>query len=233
MVFSPSYCYEGGYLREDTLVGGCGYWYTMSGPITFTGAHIESLSVEVTNRWNLIGSISEPVPVATITSDPPGVVTTDFFQYDSTGYSITDTLYPGHAYWVKVSEDGQLFLSPTGGPNLLSRIVIRHTDEKPPPPPDGAGKITLATPTEYSLGQNYPNPFNPVTTIAYDLPVDEKVNISVFNILGQEVAVLVNEVQEAGYKTISFDASALPSGVYTYKIIAGAFTGVKKMLLVR
>jgi hypothetical protein len=88
-------------------------------------------------------------------------------------------------------------------------------------------------PTEYALDQNYPNPFNPLTSVRYALPSTERVYLSVFNILGQEVAVIVNQVQEQGYKTVSVDASNLPSGVYTYRITAGTFTGVRKMMLVK
>jgi hypothetical protein len=88
-------------------------------------------------------------------------------------------------------------------------------------------------PNEFGLEQNYPNPFNPSTRIDYALPAREHVRLSVYNVLGQEVALLVNDVEEPGYKTVSFDASVLPSGVYTYTITAGMFTDVKKMLLVK
>jgi hypothetical protein len=94
-------------------------------------------------------------------------------------------------------------------------------------------ELTEVVPTEYSLDNNYPNPFNPTTTIGYALPNPTHVTLLVFNMLGQEVATLVDEVEEAGYKTVSFDASNLPSGVYTYRITAGTFSDVKKMLLIK
>ncbi|MDI6767702.1 MAG: T9SS type A sorting domain-containing protein [Bacteroidota bacterium] len=88
-----------------------------------------------------------------------------------------------------------------------------------------------AIPSNYSLSQNYPNPFNPVTTIQYTLTEDEKVTLIVYNVLGQVVRTLVDEVQDAGYKFVEFDATGLPSGVYFYQLKAGRYYEVKKMLV--
>jgi len=81
--------------------------------------------------------------------------------------------------------------------------------------------------------QNYPNPFNPATVISYKVPLSSYVTLKIYNMLGQEVATLVNEVQDAGVKVARFDASNFPSGVYFYKLSAGSFTYVKKMLLMK
>ena len=99
----------------------------------------------------------------------------------------------------------------------------------------------LPIPGEYSLEQNYPNPFNPSTTIEYSLPQNGFVTLKVFNVLGKEVATLVNSPNEAGRHTIKFDASALNSGVYFYKLEAGnpstgsgqGFSETKKMILLK
>jgi hypothetical protein len=88
-------------------------------------------------------------------------------------------------------------------------------------------------PAKFDLSANYPNPFNPVTLITYALPEDVHVLIKVFDVLGREVATLVNGFEKAGYKEVSFDASNLPSGTYFYKIIAGKFSEVKKMMLLK
>jgi T5SS/PEP-CTERM-associated repeat protein len=88
-------------------------------------------------------------------------------------------------------------------------------------------------PTEYSLHQNYPNPFNPSTTIRYDIPVESHVLLEVYNLLGQRVAVLVDELREAGYHTVQFDAGNLSSGMYLYRIRAGEYMEVRKFMLLR
>jgi len=83
------------------------------------------------------------------------------------------------------------------------------------------------------LEQNYPNPFNPTTTIQYGLPDRFSVRLVVFNTLGQQVAFLVNESQEAGYHEVKCDASSLASGVYFYRLQAGSFVQTRKWLLMR
>ena len=88
-------------------------------------------------------------------------------------------------------------------------------------------------PLRYSLEQNYPNPFNPATVIKYQLPKSSNVKISVYDLLGKEVATLVNGNVEAGYHQVEFNGSDLASGLYLYKIEADGFTDVKKMMLVK
>jgi hypothetical protein len=94
--------------------------------------------------------------------------------------------------------------------------------------------ISAATlPTAFTLQQNYPNPFNPSTTIKFELPKISVVRLSVFDMLGREVSVLVNERKEAGYHEVKFDGSGLSSGVYFYRIQAGSYVETRKLLLLR
>jgi hypothetical protein len=89
-------------------------------------------------------------------------------------------------------------------------------------------------PLIYALGQNYPNPFNPTTVIDYSIPKQSVVNLKVYDVLGKEVAVLVNnELKTAGVYDVTFNASELPSGVYYYRLTAGDYTDVRKMILVK
>ncbi len=89
-------------------------------------------------------------------------------------------------------------------------------------------------PKEFSLEQNYPNPFNPVTEIRYAIPGAERVSLKVFNVLGKEVAVLVNsEYRSAGFYKVAFNASSLPSGTYIYRLEAGANVTSKKLILIK
>jgi len=88
-------------------------------------------------------------------------------------------------------------------------------------------------PTAFALIQNYPNPFNPTTTIRFDLPAKDHVNLTVYDVLGREVINLVNGTLEAGSYSVPANLSAMASGVYLYRIKAGDFQDVKKMLLVK
>lgn len=85
----------------------------------------------------------------------------------------------------------------------------------------------------YSLEQNYPNPFNPETRIRFSIPETEHVTLKVYDILGSEVAELVNEVKEAGNYSVSFNSENLSSGIYIYKLSAGTFSSIKKMILTK
>ena len=93
--------------------------------------------------------------------------------------------------------------------------------------------------TEYKLEQNYPNPFNPTTTIKYSIPPStehysvQHTTLKIYDILGREVAILVNELQQSGNYQVIFDASNLASGIYFYKLIHGIFVGSKKMILLQ
>lgn len=87
--------------------------------------------------------------------------------------------------------------------------------------------------TTLGLKQNYPNPFNPTTAISYDIPQSGQIRLAVYDVLGREVAVLVNGVQQAGSYSLTFDASALSSGVYVYRITSGSKSYAKTMLLVK
>lgn len=89
------------------------------------------------------------------------------------------------------------------------------------------------TPSSFVLEQNFPNPFNPLTEIRYQLPVASDVSLRVFDLLGSEVAELVNEWKAPGSYKVRFDGKRLASGVYFYRIHAGEFVRTNRMLLLR
>jgi hypothetical protein len=95
------------------------------------------------------------------------------------------------------------------------------------------GPSSNKVPAQFSLSQNYPNPFNPATTVRYSLPHRSQVLLTVYNTLGQEVATLVQEQQEAGSYEVKFDGSALASGVYFYRLQTGSFVDTKRLLLLK
>jgi hypothetical protein len=88
-------------------------------------------------------------------------------------------------------------------------------------------------PQDFSLAQNYPNPFNPVTTIEFALPTYSQVRLSVFNVLGQEVAVLIDGFRSAGVHRVEFDAASNPSGIYFYRLEHAGGVETKKMTLLK
>jgi len=97
----------------------------------------------------------------------------------------------------------------------------------------GITQIGTNVPAAFALHQNYPNPFNPLTKIRFDLAKNSNVKITVYNNLGQEVKVLVNEYRTAGYYETDFNASYLPSGVYFYRLETQYYTETKKMVVIK
>jgi photosystem II stability/assembly factor-like uncharacterized protein len=93
--------------------------------------------------------------------------------------------------------------------------------------------VDVEVPIEYALEQNYPNPFNPSTTIKYSIPEDGFVKLAVYNMLGEKIISLVNNVQKAGRYEINFNASNLASGIYLYRLEAQNYVSIKKMILIK
>jgi len=96
----------------------------------------------------------------------------------------------------------------------------------------------LSIPDVYALQQNYPNPFNPITTLRYDLPEQANVNIIIYDMLGRQVKSLINQTQDAGFKSVIWNATndygkPVSAGVYLYKIQAGEFVQTRKMVLLK
>jgi hypothetical protein len=113
-------------------------------------------------------------------------------------------------------------------------VESAHTDELIRYVTTGVSEAAVnQTPQDFSLLQNYPNPFNPSTSIDYQLPVSGLVTLKVFDLLGREAAMLVNDVKKAGSYHLSWDAINLPSGMYVYRITAGNYVSVRKMLLMK
>lgn len=100
-----------------------------------------------------------------------------------------------------------------------------------------SNEVNIGVPAKFELSQNYPNPFNPSTTINFDIPIDGNVSLKIFDLSGKEVATLINTAMNAGYYTVGYNASALSSGTYFYRISAEGngqnFVSTKKMTLVK
>ncbi|HEU0085896.1 MAG TPA: T9SS type A sorting domain-containing protein [Candidatus Paceibacterota bacterium] len=142
--------------------------------------------------------------------------------------------------WTKIVDNQLFFVNQLG---IENRPILISPS---PVPINGTAnegrKIIISTPTgveegieinTYSLSQNYPNPFNPSTTISFTLAQAASVELKVYDVLGNEVATLVNEEKPAGKHEVKFDATSLSSGLYIYKIVAGNFIETKKMVLMK
>ncbi len=133
-------------------------------------------------------------------------------------YSFTDaTATPGVWYYrlKQIDRDGTIHYSESIRPGGVTGV-----DGRP-------------LPTSFALDQNYPNPFNPATTIEFAVPKETHVTLEVYNLLGQRIAILVDDVRPAGYYAQRFDASALGTGLYFYRLSTGEVSFLKKMLLVK
>jgi protocatechuate 3,4-dioxygenase beta subunit len=344
---SQAFSFAGAYHGTTVLETGLGYWvkFPANQVLSVPGGELLDRTVPLVKGWNLVGSLSYPVAVASLQTTPAGILSSELFSYGA-GYSVASAVEPGRGYWVKASEAGTLTMQVTAGavtaaaaprsrPDesiasvtfsdaagnaqtlALGTAAASAASEMPPAPPVGAfdarftsgrmieaalqgstvrqypiaiqsaqGRLTvswstrasgmrfrltdergatLATsdqssvmlpagasrltlvaeatgvPARFALDQNYPNPFNPTTSVRFEVPVASRVTLRVFNLLGQEVAVLLDgsELGE-GAHSVQFDASRLASGVYLYRMEASprgngaqAFSEVRKMVLVK
>lgn len=120
-----------------------------------------------------------------------------------------------------------------GNQSVYSNGVSAIVNENSPVNKKNVDNLESGEITEFFLHNNYPNPFNPTTQINYQIPENEFVTIKIYNSLGEEVRTLVNDYQSSGYYNIKFDGSELSSGIYFYKLQAGEYVSVKKMLLTK
>jgi hypothetical protein len=333
---TSAFRYSGIYKRIDSLTIGNGYWlkFAYAQNVFIMGDPITDDTVSVTKGWNIVGGLSAPYAVSSITQNPPGIVVSNFYYY-SGAYHVADSIMPHSGNWVKVNADGTLIFnsasmeahaSPTqrkadanagnaitfeDAKGLIQALYLGDAadmarSELPPLPPEGGfdvrfagqssvaslepggsaainitggtyplrikndatasgaiividGKIVTpsgqaisiaqppasvriqadhstvkpAVPLETALDQNYPNPFNPETNFAFRIADGGLVRLVVFDVLGREIATLVNEPLEPGSYSVRWDAGNSPSGVYYFRLTAGTFSEVKKMIVIR
>jgi hypothetical protein len=158
-------------------------------------------------------------------------VVTRFTNLGVQSWAFVDSSVTGSDYLdAHLDHSGKMYLSLDGQSVGTDRdfVVVKYSQG-----PDGVRKAPGVLPTTFRLHNAYPNPFNPRTRIEYALPSRQPVVLKVFNLLGEEVSTLVNEVQEPGDRYADFNAAGLASGVYFYRLQAGPFTGVRKVLLMK
>ena len=147
-------------------------------------------------------------------------------RYNSDGSNpwVADiNLYGGIGKGLALGDDMSLYAV-----GMFYYSVIKYSQSTP----TGVEQIS-EIPETFVLEQNYPNPFNPTTTISFSIPTSAFTSLKVYDILGNEVATLLNEEKPAGNYEVRFNASSLTSGTYFYRLSAGSFTEVKKMILIK
>jgi hypothetical protein len=212
---------------------GIGYWvkFASSRIINLSGTVLAHDTIELNVGWNMIGSISSPVPKTAIASIPGGLALSRFFGYNGAYYA-TDTIKPGQGYWVKSAQSGKIILSSPGSSVPSNAIRTESLAELPPAAPrESMGDH--AVPSAFGLDQNYPNPFNPLTIVRYELPERTHVSLKVFDLLGREVATLVDEVLDAGEHLVAWQVGSLASGMYVCQVKAGVRIATRKMILMK
>ena len=239
---SAAFDYTTAYQVRDSLKPGRGYWLKFGGDQTvyLTGPLVQSDTIDVLTGWNLVGSLGTSVAIASIASIPPGLTTSPFFGFNGFAYTIGDSLYPFGGYWVRTHGDGKLIVSASGTTVPANRIQIVPTAEAPPAPPPDNLHGDSRSPSSFLLEPIYPNPFNPAATIRYQLPVNSKVSLKVYDLRGQVMEVLRDSNEEAGYKSVVWNAVNVSSGVYLCRLEAASLdvpgttvVQVRKMVLVR
>ncbi len=227
--------YDGAYVAVNRLRHGKGCWlkFNAGQVIPLSGYALTQDTINLEPGWNMIGSIALPIPVQSIVSIPEGMETSLFFGYTQTGYNPVDTVMPGKGYWVKVDQSCKLILSSSAAELSSAQSIKRNRSAELPPPPPSTMSEVSEVPSAFILEQNYPNPFNPSTVIRYQLSDNSLVTLKVYDMLGKEVTTLVNGIQEAGYKSVTFDASGLPSGVYYYRLTTGEQSEIRKMTVMK
>jgi photosystem II stability/assembly factor-like uncharacterized protein len=202
---------EGGQIKKTTNGGST--WYDQTSGSDFSLNQI--LFIDINNGWAVGANMNWPFTGGTIlrTTNSGASWTqqlTGITCYSLNGISFID-LNNG---WV-AGDNGIILHTTNGG---VSFVEEEEIDEMP---------------TEFLLSQNYPNPFNPSTKIKYSVPQTSQVVIKVFDILGNEIEILVNEEKPAGTFEITWSSANLPSGVYFYQLKAGNYIETKKMLLLK
>ena len=186
-----------------------------SEPVVIIGVNI-SESLELIRNFIVAFGINFPVLM-----DSDEFVVSDYNQFGGTSPFPLDYI---------IDQQGEIAYHNTEyNPRRMTEIItdLLH--------PVGVEKDESSTPAplSYQLSQNYPNPFNPVTLIEYKLPIRSEVKLTIFNLRGQEVALLVNGNMLAGIHQVIWDATNVASGIYFYRLQAGEFVQTRKMVLLK
>jgi len=193
---------------------------------------------EVTYEWVLYSASEDTSEIVAVQADNDGSsssVTLDYNTIDdllaSNGLEVGES---GNFMWnVRVSDGADTLDVASGYDPATNTFTSLYYDITLERAMETSNENSTGIPASFALKQNYPNPFNPTTQIAFDLPQAADVQLNVYDMLGRKVATVLNERLSAGQHNKMFDASALASGMYIYRIEAGSFTYTRKMMLIK
>lgn len=208
---SEAFFYNGGYIINDSLDVGRGYWLKFANvqTVDISGLGIDSLTINLRAGWNLVGGISTSIPVQNIIQEPSNSIIS-LFGYDN-GYKPATVIEATKAYWIKANRNCKITYLTSLKSNIskgfFTDITQFQYEELPPPAPDKIDEPVIidALPLGFALHQNYPNPFNSSTAISFEISEPSNVKLVIYNILGQEISTLVNNTMIPGYYKLNYD----------------------------
>ncbi|HIN96270.1 MAG TPA: T9SS type A sorting domain-containing protein, partial [Candidatus Marinimicrobia bacterium] len=259
------YGYDGSYFNADMINPGMGYWVraNQDGDITLSSSDVSAKSIEMLNylsdantlelsngthsttlyfgkevaeehrnSYSLPPTFSQMAFDVRFNGDMKYTVDTGEIEVINTADNLTisyDVIIDAgeHMNWVITSENGEEYMLTGSGSVEISSPVNGLTLSR-----------KSMIPIVFALYQNYPNPFNPITSLRYDLPKQAQVTLTIYDLIGREVTQLINTTQEAGYRSVQWDATNMhgkpvSAGIYFYQIRAGEFVQTKKMVLLK
>lgn len=232
------------YQRIQTLKAGLGYWISLPQAASelLRGTPLPHYIVTFpTAGWYMIGSVSQRVHFSDPMDDPDGSVISAYaWDAETQQYQSVTSLERGQAYWISVAQSCSLTVGQTNVDGKCSSRVMSQEqfvaifgDIPAPPQTNTLVAEQQDIPNDFRLLQNYPNPFNASATIRFGVPQASRVTIQLYNMSGQQVMTLLDSYMQRGHHSVTVDASALPSGIYLYRLRAGNFSEMKKMILLR
>ena len=206
-------------------------WYENDGIENFAEHTIDSLSQQPQSVYAIDMDGDGDIDVLSATEDKIAWYKNDGFQNFQLYTISTNVDFATSVYAIDMDGDGDIDVLSASADD--DKIAWYRKDGV-----TGVESISNEIPTEFSLSQNYPNPFNPSTKIKFEIPGQARndnmpVTLKIYDVLGNEVATLVNEEKPAGTYEVDFNAGKITSGVYFYKLTAGSFVQIKKMLLLK
>lgn len=197
------------------------------------GTSISSYTVNYKVQYKLVSNVTPTGIPVTVNGGNIFYDSASTVNFSPNPFQLT---YNGKEYyfqrWIGSGNGSYTGTNPNGVINSLNNPVV-EVAAYDTIAPIGIKNLNTGVPTAYALHQNYPNPFNPVTKIKFDIPEQSPVSIKLYDIIGNEVSVIYSGDLSAGYYVAEFNASNYASGVYIYKIDAGSYSSVKRMVLVK